>query len=162
MAWRKPQTASVLNMNVFFTITVCVIKHPLFFPLQICGQLITKIWLTIVQMQVTNSTPSPASQENDWKYRIQHVSVRPSINDCWVIEQLHLFVCVRRAWKWFFDTLRLFSPLRWEIQDKLAGNGLGIGKQTINGELIRLERLLSTHLPQHDSCLRPGRPAAYQ
>lgn len=51
-----PQTQPQCYMNVFFIITVCVIKRPLFFSFQIL--------LTIVQTQVTDAAPSEWG-END-------------------------------------------------------------------------------------------------
>lgn len=51
-----PQTQPRCYTNVFFIITLCVIKRPLFFSFQIL--------LTVVQTLVTNAAPS-AWGEND-------------------------------------------------------------------------------------------------
>lgn len=55
---------------------------------------------------------------------------------CWVIEQLHLFVCLRRAWKWFFwhTAVVLSTPVGNKGQTgwKWAGNRKSNNKQGIN------------------------------
>lgn len=81
-------------VNVFFIITAWVIKPPLFLSFQIL--------LTIVQTQVTGATPSTrrASRGKMIESMVFDALFRPGralMIGCWVIEQLHLFVCVRRA-----------------------------------------------------------------
>lgn len=55
---------------------------------------------------------------------------------CWVIEQLHLFVCLRRAWKWFFwhTAVVLSTPVgnKGQTGCKWAGNRKSNNKRGIN------------------------------